>query len=201
MLAFVTALTGCSQSDAKKADNSDSNIVIETILARHSIRSYKDQPVEREKLEQIVKCGISAPSALNEQPWVLRVVTDSAFFNGSSRDYYAANPPENGVIPTVSIYRNAPVVIFIATPSENKGLIDCGMLGENIMIAAQSLGLGSVCLTRPIRYLNGAESLKPYIDKLNLPEGYELIFGIGLGYPDMTPNPTPRDESKVEFID
>lgn len=41
MLAFVVALTGCSQTKSAKTDNSDSNVVIETILARHSVRSYK----------------------------------------------------------------------------------------------------------------------------------------------------------------
>ena len=46
------------------------NEVINTIMARRSIRKYHDKPVEHEKLEVIVKCGINAPSGVNHQPWV-----------------------------------------------------------------------------------------------------------------------------------
>ena len=50
------------------------NLVIETIMARRSVRMYKDMPVERCKLQKIVECGINAPSGMNKQPWQVRVV-------------------------------------------------------------------------------------------------------------------------------
>ena len=49
------------------------NLVIETIMARRSVRMYKDMPVERCKLQKIVECGINAPSGMNKQPWQVRV--------------------------------------------------------------------------------------------------------------------------------
>ena len=52
------------------------NPVLSSIMARRSIRKYLDKPVEHEKLEAIVKCGINAPSGMNRQPWVVRVVED-----------------------------------------------------------------------------------------------------------------------------
>ena len=52
------------------------NPVLSNIMARRSIRKYLDKPVEHEKLEVIVKCGINAPSGMNRQPWIVRVVED-----------------------------------------------------------------------------------------------------------------------------
>ena len=52
------------------------NPVLSTIMARRSVRKYLDKPVEHEKLEVIVRAGINAPSGMNRQPWIVRVVED-----------------------------------------------------------------------------------------------------------------------------
>lgn len=73
--AGLLALCSCApQGSQKEASTDDAaqdqkNVVIETIMARRSVRKYTDQPVEREKLQQIVECGINAPSGMNKQPW------------------------------------------------------------------------------------------------------------------------------------
>ena len=58
------------------------NLVIETIMARRSVRMYKDMPVERCKLQKIVECGINAPSGMNKQPWQVRVVDSRDYIDG-----------------------------------------------------------------------------------------------------------------------
>lgn len=63
-------------------DAEQGNAVVEAIMSRRSIRKYKDQPVEREKLETIVNCGINAPSGMNRQPWQVRVVDNADYING-----------------------------------------------------------------------------------------------------------------------
>lgn len=175
--------------------------MIETILARRSIRKYTSQPVEREKLELIVKCGINAPSGMNKQPWAVRVVDDAAYIDGLTVLYTKANPKAAEDPNFRNMFRNATAVIFIASPADGSGQLDCGLLGENMLLAAQSLGLGTCCLGGPTRFMTDAPEAAPYLEKLGLPEDYKLLYAIGVGYPDESPEAKPRDESKVRFID
>lgn len=73
-------------------DAEQGNVVVEAIMSRRSIRKYKDQPVEREKLETIVNCGINAPSGMNRQPWQVRVVDNADYINGITEVFKKANP-------------------------------------------------------------------------------------------------------------
>ena len=69
LMAMACVLTLSAQSSYE-------NEVIKNIMARRSIRKYLDKPVEHEKLEVIVRAGINAPSGMNRQPWIVRVVED-----------------------------------------------------------------------------------------------------------------------------
>lgn len=177
------------------------NEVIDCILARRSVRKYKDTPVEHEKLAVIVNCGINAPNGMNRQPWAVRVVEDPAFITETTALFVAKNPQMAERDPNFkNMYRNAPTLICVATPEDGSGDVDAGLLGENIMLAAQSLGLGTCCLGGPVRFLVTDESAVPYMQRLNIPEGYVLNYIIGVGYPDESPEAKPRDASKVEYI-
>lgn len=180
---------------------SEKNIVVETIMARRSIRKYKDQPVEREKLQQIVECGINAPSGMNKQPWQVRVVDNAEYINGITEAFKQANPKMAEDPNFKNMFRNAPAVIFIASPKDGSGQLDCGLLGENIILAAQSLSLGTCCLGGPIAFMKKDASAKPYVEKLNISADYELLYAIAVGYPDEAPDAKPRDAEKVQFID
>lgn len=201
--ATMTLIAGCSSNSGTSGDNntnSDSNAVIETIMARRSIRQYKDQPVEREKLEQIVECGINAPSGMNKQPWQVRVVDDPEYINGITKIFVEADSTRKDDPGFKNMFGNAPAVIFIASPRDGSGQLDCGLLGENMLLAAQSLGLGTCCLGGPVRFMVADEKAKPYVDRLELPEDYQLLYAIAVGYPDEEPEAKPRDASKVKFI-
>lgn len=201
--ATMTLIAGCSSNSGTSGDNntnSDSNAVIETIMARRSIRQYKDQPVEREKLEQIVECGINAPSGMNKQPWQVRVVDDPEYINGITKIFVEADSTRKDDPGFKNMFRNAHAVIFIASPRDGSGQLDCGLLGENMLLAAQSLGLGTCCLGGPVRFMVADEKAKPYVDRLELPEDYQLLYAIAVGYPDEEPEAKPRDASKVKFI-
>ncbi len=177
-----------------------SNEVIETIMARRSVRKYKDQAVEHAKLEVIAKCGINAPNGMNTQPWAVTVVEDPEFIKATTALFVKANPEMAKRDKNFkNMYRNAPAIICIATPGGN-GSIDSGLLGENMVLAAQSLGLGTCCLGGPVNFLKTSEDAKPYIEKLGFPKGYELCYIIAVGYPDETPEAKPRDASKIKFV-
>lgn len=198
--AAVTALSmgSCGQN---AEGTSDTNPVVEAIMARRSIRQYKDTPVEREKLEILAECGINAPSGMNQQPWELRIVTSQENIQGISQKMLAANPEMAQRDPGMkNIFRNAPALIFVGAPESESG-VNIGLLGENICIAAVSMGLGTVVLGGPLAMLGGSEEGREWLASLGFSEGYTPRFIIGVGYPDETPEAKPRDASKIVFVD
>ncbi len=178
----------------------NSNAVINAIMERRSIRKYLDKPVEHEKLEIVVRCGINAPSGMNRQPWIVRVVENQQLINDVTEVYKKENAEQVKRDPTFkNMFRNAPNLICVCTP-KNGGDLDAGLLGENMMLAAQSLGLGTCCLGGPVRFLNSHPKAKFFLDKLDIPEGYQLNYILAIGYPDESPAAKPRDASKVKYV-
>ena len=175
------------------------NEVIENIMSRRSIRKYTAEPVSRETLMKIMECGINAPNGQNKQSWEVRIVDSPELMAEMSEAMGAAH---GGNEFAKGCFRGAPVMIFIARDlSYDFSPYDCGLLAENIMLSAWSLGVGSVCLGSPVRMLTDNDLCKPYVDRLGFSEGYELCLCIGLGYPDETPEAKPRDMGKVAFVD
>jgi len=177
------------------------NPVLNNIMARRSIRKYLDKPVEHEKLEVIVKCGINAPSGANRQPWIVRVVEDQKLIADATEVYKQENAEQvKRDKDFKNMFRNAPNLICVCTPANGGGELDAGLLGENIMLAAQSMGLGTCCLGGPVRFLLSNEKCKFFLDRLDIPADYKLNYIIAIGYPDEQPNAKPRDASKVKYI-
>ena len=170
-------------------------------MERRAIRKYLDKPVEHEKLEVIVKCGINAPSGMNRQPWIVRVVEDQQLIADVTEVYKRSNPEQvKRDKDFKNMFRNAPNLICVCTPANGGGELDAGLLGENIMLAAQSMGLGTCCLGGPVRFLLSNEKCKFFLDRLDIPADYKLNYIIAIGYPDEQPDAKPRDASKVKFI-
>ena len=177
------------------------NPALTNMMARRSIRKYLDQPVEHEKLMTVVKCGINAPSGMNRQPWIIRVVEDQKLIADVNEVFKKANPDQVNRDPGFkNMFRNAPNIICVATPADGSGQLDAGLLGENMMLAAQALGLGTCCLGGPVRFLTSSPDAKFFIDALDIPDGYSLCYILAIGYPDECPEQKPRDASKVKFI-
>ena len=186
---------------AMSAQDVYSNEVIDNIMARRSVRKYLDKPVEHEKLAAVVQAGINAPSGMNRQPWIIRVVEDQQLIAEVNEVYKQENPEQVARDANFkNMFRNAPNLICVCTPAQGGGELDAGLLGENMMLAAQSLGLGTCCLGGPVRFLLANERCKFFIDRLDIPEDYKLNYIIAIGYPDEQPAAKPRDESKVKYI-
>ena len=159
------------------------NPVLSNIMARRSVRKYLDKPVEHEKLETVALAGINAPSAMNRQNWAVRIIEDQTL-----------------MADVKGMCRNAPNLICVCAPAEGRFDLDAGLMGQNMMLAAQSLGLGTCIQTGPIRFLTTDEKAKTFRDSLDVPEGYKLLYVISIGYPDEQPDAKPRDASKVKYI-
>lgn len=177
------------------------NEVINNIMARRSIRKYLDKPVEHSKLEAIAKAGINAPSAMNWQRWAVRIIEDYKLIADVSEVYKQENPGMVERDPNFkNMFRNAPNLICVCAPADGGFNLDAGLLGENMMLAAQSLGLGTCIQTGPVRFLLTNDKAKFFLEALDIPEGYKLLYVIAVGYPDEKPDAKPRDASKVKFI-
>ena len=179
--------------------------VIDAIMARRSIRQYKDTPVPRETLQKIAECGINAPNAMNRQEWEVRIIDNQDYLNEVTElmkedmpGFVNADDPKfrNG-------FRNGTAVFAIACPDDETGMkmINVGLMGENICLAAQELGLGTCILGGPMMFLTTNEKARPYFDKLGFSPDYKLRYMIAVGYPDEAPEAKPRDTSKIKFID
>lgn len=203
LLPLMACGGGAQQQAPAETPVQDSlkNQVVETIMTRRSVRQYKPQAVEREKMQTIVECGINAPNAMNKQPWEVRVVDNADYINGVTKLYKKANPKAAEDPAFKNMFRNAPTVVFIGhdTKSESSPF-DCGLLAENMMISAWSMGIGSCCLGSPARFMKTPEAAE-YLQKLGFSEGYELLYCIGFGYPDEAPAAKPREAAKVKFVE
>ena len=193
----LSAATACNQTTEK--ENDMKNEVIENIMSRRSIRKYKAEAVDRETLTKIMECGINAPNGQNKQSWEVRIVDSQALLDEMSEAMAEAH---GGNEFAKGCFRGAPVMVFIARDlSYDFSPYDCGLMAQNIMLSAWSLGVGSVCLGSPVRMLTDNDICQKYIDKLGFSEGYELCLCVGLGYADETPEAKPREMGKVAFID
>lgn len=208
LLLPLVACGGGQQSQTKAEQTtetttaSNTNQVIETIMTRRSIRQYKPQAVNRDTMQVILNCGINAPNGQNKQSWAIRVVDNPEFINGITEVYKKANPNVTKDPNFKNMFRNAPTVVFIAhDKAYDLSAIDCGLLGENMILSAWSMGIGSCCLGGPTRFMTSSPEAADYLKRLDIPEGYELLYCIAFGYPDETPAAKPRDEQKIKFIE
>ena len=165
------------------------NPVIEAIFRRRSIRKYTDQGVEPEKLDLLLKAGMAAPSAMNCKPWEFIVVTEADKLAQFRKRLIFGD-------------RNAPAAIVVCG---NPGLStnpaarlfwvqDCSAATENIMIAAVSLGLGTVWIgVHPVKNF-----VKTVRQILSIPRGVTPLCIIYVGYPlEEKPARTQYDEKRV----
>ncbi len=131
------------------------NETIEVIKRRRSIRKFKPKQIPDEYLQEILECAILAPNARNQQKWHFTVIQNKETLDKM------ANIMEEGMLksgidflaqrakdPNFNPFWNAPTVILItADKTARFAEIDCALAAENILIAAESLGLGSIIMT------------------------------------------------------
>ena len=202
ILFFAAIAIACAGSAQEQRTISET--VQDVIMTRRSIRKYKPTPVGRDTLELILQAGINAPNGMNKQSWEVRVV-DNPITVQSFKDAITQANPGNKM--AGGCFRGAPVLVFIANDSAyDCSPIDCGLLAENMILYAWSMGIGSVCLGSPVRFIESPENpdckaIRDVREKLGFSEGYNMIICIGFGYPDETPKAKPRDKSKYVFLD
>ena len=164
--------------------------IIEEILARRSIRRYTHEAVSEEDLEDLLRAAMSAPSAGNEQPWHFVVIRD--------RELREAIP---AIHPYAAMAAQAPLVILVCgdeSLEKYKGFWtqDCAAATENLLLAAQSKGLGAVWVgLHPVE--ERANALRQL---LGIPPQILPFSLVPIGHPDEKKLPSSRfDWKRVHF--
>jgi nitroreductase len=195
-LAF--AMLSCT---APKTQEPMQNEVINAIMSRRSIRQYHPMPVARDTMMQIMTCGINAANGQNKQSWEVRII-DNPVKMQQILDLMVAGNPTLQPDMVRGCMRGAPVMTFIARDLDyDFSAYDCGLLAGNMMLAAQSLSIGSICLGSPVRFINDAENSTDILALLGFSENYELSLCVGFGYANETPAAKPRNINKVQFVE
>ena len=195
---LALTLVGCNPT--LQNNEPMNNEVINAIMARRSIRQYHATPVARDTMMQIMTCGINAANGQNKQSWEVRIIDNPATMQHVQNLMVQGNP----ALPAEMVrgcMRGAPVMAFIARDRNyDFSAYDCGLLAGNMMLAAQSLGVGSICLGSPVRFINDAQTSAEILSILGFSENYELSLCVGFGYANEAPAAKPRDINKVQFI-
>ena len=175
--------------------------VLEAIKTRRSIRRYKTTPVDDKTIELVLEAARWAPSWANTQCWRFIVVRDSKIKAELASITTYNNPATEAI-------RNAPVVVVacaevgksgyytgeLASDKSDWYMFDVALAMQNLVLAAHSLGLGTV--------YNGLFDAKKAASILEVPEGFCVVSMTPLGYPDQEPKPRPRKElSEIVFYD
>lgn len=189
----VAAAAACAPKKAAEPT------ALETIMSRKSVRSYTQEAIPQEKIEILLKAAMSAPTAMNVQPWRFVVVTDQAV-----KDALAG--PRGGMI------AEAPLVVVVcgettfmrkpwgqpdAEPVETENHFwfeDCAAATENLLLAAEAIGLGAVWTAAyPM-----PDRMDPTIATLGLPDNVKPFAIVPVGYP--AGEDQPKDKWKPDNI-
>ena len=148
-----------------------SKAVLENIAERKSVRKYLNKSVEEDKIDAMVKAGMAAPSGMDRRPWEFVVVTDREALDSMAEK-----------LPYAKMLTNAPLAIVVCgdTTRSSYWYLDCSAATQNVLLAAEALGLGAVWT-----------AAYPYEDRIDvvrqntgLPENIVPLCVIPIGYPD-----------------
>ena len=192
----ITIYVMCSCSTGKAAsDVSAKNATIVTIMSRKSVRSYSDRKVTDEQIMTLLKAAMAAPSGRNVQPWRFVVLTDKNVMRGLSESLPYAKMLANAQLAIVvcgdTTYRNRKTGEIVPN---NLWVDDCSAATENLLLAAESMGLGAVW-TAAYPYPERYDAVRA---ALGLPDNIMPLCVVPIGYP--SGDEKPKDKFKPENI-
>lgn len=161
---------------------------LNAIFTRRSVRKYTDEKLTDEQKKILIKAGLYAPSARNNQPWRFIAIDDRNVLDEI-----------NNAHPYAKMILEAPFAIAVCGDSNinpEQWHIDCSAATQNIMIAAKALGLDSVWLGV---YPN-ADRVESIQNVLRTPKHIIPLSIIVIGYSnEVKENPERWDENKIRY--
>lgn len=184
-IALALVMIACNNNTESK-DSKEENQTLETIFNRKSVRKYTQRPVEKEKLEMLVRAGMAAPSSRDRRPWEFIIVTDRKLLDTMGDGLPLAR--------MLKETNQAIIVCGDTVKSGNAWQLDCSAAAQNLLLAAESIGLGAVW-TAAYPY---PERMKVVRDALQFPEHIVPLTVIPIGYP--TGLEKPKDKFNKQQI-
>lgn len=185
------------------------NETIKSIMQRVSVRKFTADPVKPEDQKAILDAGLAAPSAANRQPWKFLVYGDKAGILEMEKHLVdkAMDGGDETAIQRLrerdyKIFFDAPMLVFVVSKLDGHfDMMDCGIAVENMVIAAQSLGYGSIILGGARAAFLG-EKKQHFEQLLEFPEGYGFAAGVAIGVADAAALKAPHelDRSKISYL-
>ena len=179
----------------KIANQTIQNPVLSCIYGRRSIRNFTPEQIPAEIIEEIIKAGTYAPSAVNKQPWRFVVVQNRELIHryaeqakkGWLKLYQDSDDPERqGLVKFMSslktdIFYDAPVLMLVfSSPDAFRGDIDCTLAAGNMMLAAHSMGIGSCWIGLAM----ALGSDPAFLEEIGVPQDHTLVAPLIFGYPE-----------------
>lgn len=183
------------------------NETIKVIKKRRSIRKYKAEQIAAAELQEILDCAIYAPNAMNQQKWHFTVIQSKAMLDrmvGIIKEniFNVGNEfmKERASSPDYHTFYNAPTVILISAAEKAPWIqVDCGLAAENITLAAEAQNIGS-CVIASSGLLFASEKGNSMRKELGMPDGYNHVCTISLGYKDEDPAAPPRNKEVFNYV-
>ena len=186
------------------------NETLKTIAQRYSCRDFKDETPPDDVLRAIAQAAIQAPSGMNRQAWRVIVVKDRQLMQEMEKEgmaFLAGMEDKSGYNRIMDrggrLFYGAPCMIVVPIDPQQYGpaLVDCGILCQNIALAATSLGVANImCGFTGLAFASGTRA-EEFSKRLGFPEGYAFGCSVLLGYANTTRPPHEPDESKISFVE
>lgn len=187
LIAGIVMLSATACASPKTNEVSDSNSVLENIFARTSVRAYQNRSVEPQKIDLLLRAGMSAPSGRDLRPWEFVVVTDRPIL-----DSLAAS------LPYAKMLAKAPLAVIVCGSPDRSSYwyLDCSAAAENILLAARAVGLGGVW-TAAYPYAERMSAVRTHV---GLPEDILPLCVIPIGYPATQESPKQKfDRTRIHY--
>ena len=182
--------------------------ILKAIYDRHSVRAFAPTALDSVTVKTLLEAAVHAPTAMQEEPWAFVVVQDSALLQRVSdlakplfveevryRNAHGAGHSFDHFTRTdFNIFHGANTLIIIcAKPLGSFVTADCWLAAENLMLAANAMGLGSCVIGSAVATLN----IHKVKTELGIPDEYSAIAPIVVGVPSSTTNATLRKEPLI----
>lgn len=185
------------------------NETLKTIATRYSCRDYKSEMPPDEILKAISEAAIQAPSGMNRQAWRVIVVKNKDLIQDMESEgmTYLASMEDKSLYNKIMerggrLFYGAPcmIVVPIDPVQYAPALVDCGILCQNIALAATSLGIANtMCGFTGLAFASGLRS-EEFSKRLGFPDGYAFGCSVLLGYANTAKPPHDPDQDKIIFI-